>query len=430
MKIVALFAISVFSIFALEAVAQGNQAWSVYKGPPAPEDAVIYEIDLRHFSKKGTINGVTKGLDAVKELGANVIYLMPIYPVGEFKSFGSPYSIRDYTSVNKSLGTLNDLRALVRTAHQKNIAVILDWVANHTSFDNPWLANQDWYLRDNTGNAISPPGKGWTDVAQLNYNSKGMQAAMIKAMQYWVINAGVDGFRCDYADGPPIDFWKKAISSTRKVAGSNLFFLAESGTADLYNAGFDLISGYDFYNNLKQVYQQNKPAKAIALTSQRAARYISNHDLLGSDGPVNKVFDNDRGAMAAFFVACMEGTPIIYGSQEGVPEKSKGVHAADYSPGQISPEYKKLLAFRKTSNAIKRGNTTSYSNDDVYVIKKDYGTETVLVICNLRNRKLSYSLPSSLGRIKWENMLSREKKQSGAAIWLEPFDYFILKAVN
>lgn len=430
MKIAALLAISVFSIFTLNAAAQNDRTESAYNGPPAPEDAVIYEINLQQFSKEGTLNGVARGLDAVKQLGANVIYLMPIYPIGEFKSFGSPYSIRDYTSVNKKLGTMDDLRTLVRTAHEKNIAVILDWVANHTSFDNSWLVNEDWYLRDNAGNALSPPGKGWKDVAQLNYNNKDMRAAMIKAMQYWVINAGVDGFRCDYADGPPIDFWKKAIASTRKVAKHDLFFLAESGTNDLYKAGFDLISGFDFYNNLKQVYQQNKPAKAIASTSKRVAGYISNHDLLGSDGPTAKVFDNDRGAMAAFVVASMEGTPIIYNSQEGVPEKSKGARAADYTLDQISPEYRKILALRNNSDAIKRGSTTSYSNDDVYVVKKDYGTESVLVICNLRNRPVSYQLPGSLTRIGWMDMLTDKKAELNSDIEMQPFSYFILKALK
>jgi glycosidase len=434
MKITALLAISFLSIFALKAVAQGNPAEPAYKGPPAPEDAVIYEINLQHFSKEGTINGAIRGLDAVKELGANVIYLMPIYPVGEFKSFGSQYCIRDYTSVNKKLGSIEDLRTLVRTAHQKNIAVIIDWVANHTSFDNPWLANEDWYLRDNAGNAISPPGTGWKDVAQLNYKNKDMQAAMISAMQYWVINAGVDGFRCDYADGPPIDFWKRAISSTRKVAKRDLFFLAESGTADLYKAGFDLISGFDFYNSLKQVYRENKSAKAIEHQKnpgrRQDARYISNHDLVGSDGPLAKVFDNDRGAMAAFVVACIEGTPIIYNTQEGAPEKTKGVHAAEYTTEQISPEYKKILALRNNSDAIKRGRLTSYSNDDVYVVKKDYGAESVLVICNLRNRKLSYPLAGVLSSMQWEDALSQKKKQLSAAIEIEPFGYFILKAAR
>lgn len=441
MKVAAIFIISVFSLFTLNTAGQvyaGDQP-SGYKGPPAPADAVIYETDVRFFSRESNLSGVTAGLDGIKALGANVIYLMPIYPIGEVKSVGSPYGVRDYTSVNKKMGTMNDLRTLVQTAHQKNIAVILDLVANHTSFDNPWLANQDWYLRDNAGNAISPPGKGWNDAAQLNYKNMAMRAAMIKVMQYWVLNADIDGFRCDYADGPPIDFWKDAIAATRKVARRNLLFLAESGTRALYKAGFDIISGFDFYNYLKQVYKQNKSVAVIddfektdeqnTPRGKAQARYISNHDVVGLDGPIAKAFNTDRGAMAAFVLACMQGPPIIYSSQEGIPEKIKGVFAANYTPEQINPDYKTILAIRSSSNAIKRGRLTTFSTNDLSVFRKDYGAESVLIICNLRNREVQYMPPAALAKLRWTNAVTKQAQDISNIISLEPYGYLILKAV-
>jgi glycosidase len=436
MKIKAAYLVSILSLLVLNVTAQTrwvNPAGASFKGAPEPADAVIYEIDVRYFSRDGNLKGVIKGLDSVKALGANVIYLMPIYPVGEVKSFGSPYCIRDYTSVNKNMGTMDDLRMLVTAAHQRNIAVILDWVANHTSFDHPWIANRDWYLRDGAGNALSPPGKGWDDVAQLNFNNSEMRTAIIKAMQYWIINAGVDGFRCDYADGPPIGFWKKAIASTRNVSKRNLLFLAESGTPQLYEAGFDVLSGFDFYNNLKQVYKDNKSARSIegistlernyTSTRHSVAGYITNHDLIGSDGPVAKVFGNDRGAIAAFVTAIStQGTPIIYSGQEKM--SVNGISQ------QINAEYKKLLALRDKSDTMKRGHITSYSSDDMYVIRKDYRSESILVICNLRNKRSFTSLPSSLRRKKWRDMLTEQKKELNTNIELESYDYFILKAIR
>ncbi|MDF3059441.1 MAG: hypothetical protein K0R17_3656 [Rariglobus sp.] len=314
----------------------------------------------------------------------------------------------------------------------------MDWVANHTAWDHPWLANRNWYLRDRAGNALSPPGKGWDDVAQLNYKNTALREAMIKAMQFWVVNTEVDGFRCDFADGPPFDFWKATIASARNATKRKLFFLAESGTRELYEAGFDCISGFDFYNNLKQVYWDKKPAKIMDLPGgndrpnisdrKPEARYISNNDLLAIEGPTATVFENERGAMAAFVLACMQGPPMIYNGQEGLAEKSVGVYPADYTSEQVNPEYKKILAIRKNSNAIKRGRLTSYSNDDVYVIKKDYEKERALVICNLRNKKVTYSVPDFLSIIPWVDAFSQNRKQLGKTIEMEPFGYFILKA--
>lgn len=435
MKKAVLLLVCVLFTFSLKLSAQDNPAnrpAEVFKGAPSPADAVIYEVNVPHFSNEGNLSSLTAGLDSIKALGANVIYLMPIYPIGEIKSFGSPYCVRDYTTVNKSLGTIADLRELVNAAHQKNMAVILDWVGNHTSFDHPWLANPDWYVRDVAGNALSPPNKGWNDVAQLNYNNAGMREAMVKAMKYWIINAGVDGFRCDYADGPPIDFWKKAITSIRKVSKNKTLFLAESGTKAVYKAGFDLISGFDFYNNLKQVYRDNKTAKSIvgindqeysnAATRQQVAGYITNHDLMGSDGPVSKVFGSREGAVAAFVVAVFtQGTPIIYNGQETLSANNGTLHA------KINPDYKKILALRNSSDAIKRGHITSFSNDDVYVIKKDYGTESILLICNLRNRNAVYTVPASLSKAVWKDGFTSAKQPLGSVLRLAPYEYLILK---
>lgn len=419
-------------------VLTSNVLGQTYQGPPDPADAVIYEIDLRHFSKEGTLNGVTKGLDGIKELGANVIYLMPIYPIGELQATDSPYAIRDYTAVNGRLGTMDDLRALVRAAHEKNIAVILDWVANHTAFDHPWLANSNWYVRDGANKAISPPNTGWNDVAQLNYKSMAMQTAMTKAMQHWVMNAGIDGFRCDYADGPSIQFWRAAIASVRSEAKRDLFFLAESGTRELHAAGFDCISGFDFYNILMQVHREGRSVKDLAAVGlkdrqnvanpKREARYISNHDVMGTDGPATQALGGEKGALAAFVVACTQGPPIIYASQEGLPGKSEGVHPADYTSGNINQDYKKILTVRKSSNALKRGRPTSYGNDDVYVVRMDHETERVLVVCNLRNRKATYSVPDFLATVPWVDIFSKQKKTLGRTIELEPFDYLILQA--
>src|SRR5665213_2022297 len=197
---------------------------------PAAKDANLYQVNMRVFSTAGNLQGVTARLDSIKNLGINVVYLMPIYPVGILKSINSPYSVKDYEAVGSEFGTLNDLRTLVDQAHQKNMAVILDWVANHTSWDNSWISNKSWYQQDPSGNIISPPG--YSDVAQLNFNNDTMRTAMIAAMRYWIFTANIDGYRCDFADNIPFDFWKQAPTSLNSITSHHLLFLAEGTRPD------------------------------------------------------------------------------------------------------------------------------------------------------------------------------------------------------
>ena len=170
-----------------------QQYGNPFKDVPATSDIVMYEINERAFSVAGTLSGILPRLDSIKTLGVNVIWLMPIHPIGKIKSVNSPYCIQNFNEVNPEYGSLADLRLLVEEAHKRKIAVILDWAANHTSWDNPWIQNKAWYTQDAGGNIISPAGTNWQDVADLNFDNAEMRKEMIKALKYWVIQANVDG---------------------------------------------------------------------------------------------------------------------------------------------------------------------------------------------------------------------------------------------
>jgi glycosidase len=193
----------------------------------------------------------------VKALGINAIWIMPIYPIGNLNSFGSPYCIKNYEEVNPDLGTMNDLKTLVTEAHNRKIAVMLDWVANHTSWDAEWIVHKSWYTQNASGNIISPPGTTWNDVADLNYSNDTMRQAMIDAMEFWITNADIDGFRCDAADYVPFDFWKQAIDSLHHATDKNLILLAEGSRADHFTAGFQMNFSWDFLSVLKNVFKNN-----------------------------------------------------------------------------------------------------------------------------------------------------------------------------
>jgi uncharacterized protein CbrC (UPF0167 family) len=277
---------------------------------PDRRDVSIYQVNMRAFSKNGDFKSVTARLDSIKALGVNLVYLMPLYPVGKINSVNSPYCISDYTAVAPEFGTLSDLRNLVDGAHSRNLAIMMDWVGNHTSYDHAWTKNKSWYLQDSTGKIISPPKTGWNDVAQLNFKNQDMRLEMIKAMKYWVLAANVDGFRCDYADGPPFDFWKQALDTLKQVPNHKLLFLAEGHRDDHYKAGFDYNFGFNFFGDLKGIYERNRSVKKIdslnvsdykeTVDGQQIVRYVTNHDVNGSDGTPLDLFDGKKGSMAAF----------------------------------------------------------------------------------------------------------------------------------
>ena len=166
-----------------------------FQNLPEIDDIIMYEVNERAFSTSGNLQGVINRLDSIKALGVNVIWLMPIHPIGTINSVNSPYCVKNYFEVNPEFGTLADLRKLVEEAHNRNMAVIIDWVANHTAWDNPWIDSTKWYTQDGNGNIISPAGTNWADVADLNFSNQNMRLEMIKAMRYWILTANIDGYK-------------------------------------------------------------------------------------------------------------------------------------------------------------------------------------------------------------------------------------------
>src|SRR2546423_8521110 len=218
--------------------------------PAWSRNAVIYEVNLRQYTPEGTLAAFQRHLPRLKNLGVDILWLMPVQPIGKKNrkgALGSYYSIADYTAVNPELGTKADFRSLVNAAHKQGMKVILDWVPNHTSFDHTWIAaHKNWYVtrpdgtiinaRDNEGHDTD-----WTDVAELNYDNADMRRAMIGDMRWWLDSTGIDGFRADVAGGVPTDFWiaaRKALKSSRP----DLFMLAEAEDPRIH-AAFDMTYG-------------------------------------------------------------------------------------------------------------------------------------------------------------------------------------------
>ena len=426
------------------AIAQ-QQASSTSFIIPDRRDVSLYQVNTRAFSAAGNLKSVTARLDSIKALGINVIYLMPLYPVGKENSVNSPYCIRDYTSIAEEFGTMDDLKALVNTAHQKQMGVLMDWVANHTAFDHAWTKNKSWYKQDSTGKIISPPGTGWNDVAQLNFDNKDMKMEMINSMKFWLENANIDGFRCDYSDGPPFDFWKEAVGSLRAAAGNRkLLMLSEGTRADHFKAGFDYNFGFRFFENLKNIYEHGKSVRSIdslnaadlkgASPGQQYVRYTSNHDVNSSDGTSLELFGGKNGELAAFVVVSyMQSIPMVYNGQEvGTPNRLTFPFTTTKIDWNINPEhtaaYKAIINFRNDNETVRRGQLKSFSDNDVCVFTKQLGNKKVLVIANLRNKALSFKVKPALTK-SWKDAFSGKKQTLATSVSLAPYQYMVLESL-
>ncbi len=376
------------------------------------EDAVVYELYVRSFTPEGTFRAIIPRLDELKELGATVLWLMPIHPVGELNrkgTLGSPYAIRDYKAVNPRFGTMGDFRALVDAVHGRDMKIIIDLVANHTAWDNGWIeAHPEWYTRDSTEAITHPPGTDWTDVADLNYDDPALRAAMRNAMRFWVEEVGIDGYRCDVAELVPADFWREAIAELRTI--KPVLMLAEGGSADLYDAGFDLTYAWGFYHVLKQVWR-GAPADTLVATlaAERARfpadpgrlRFTTNHDETAWDDTPLALFGGTDGAQAAAVVAAtLPGAFLVYNGQEvgdtqRLPLFEQVPIQWDRDPA-MRAFYHDLLARRATHPTLLHGAFEPVPHDetdDVLAYYRIAGQDTALVAVNVRDRVVTTTLP-------------------------------------
>jgi glycosidase len=365
---------------------------------------------------------------------------------GGHPSYDSPYAVKDYRAVNPEFGTLADLRTLVDAAHARGMAVMLDWVANHTSWDNAWIsAHPDWYKTNSSGGIATVSNNGTTcnDVAQLDFNNAYLRAEMISAIKSWVFTANVDGFRFDYADFQPNDFWKQTIDTLRNVKTHKLLLLAEATRSANFASGFDYNFGFNFYGGIRSVYGNSGPATNFdalnaseytgATGTQQVVRFITNHDVNGTDGTPVVQFGGNAGAMSAFVVAALyKGVPMIYNGQEaGMTTKIEFpftlVKVQWGANSDVKCAYQQLMAARAASLALRAGTTTAYSTANVCAFTKTAGAEQAFVLANVRNAPQTFTVPATLANTTWTNALQGGAYAVGTTISLPAYGYLVLK---
>jgi glycosidase len=390
-------------------------------------NAVIYEVNVRQYSPEGTIAGVRKQLPRLKALGVDILWMMPLQPIGVMNRkgpLGSPYSVSDYRKINPEFGTAADVHDFVTAAHRRGLRVILDWVPNHTAYDHPWItAHPDWYehkadgsimnARDNEGHETD-----WTDVAELNYDNPAMRRAMIADMAWWLRTMKIDGFRCDVAGGVPDNFWTEARRELGKVK-PDLFMLAEAEAPAMHPA-FDMTYGWQLHHLLNEIAQGKKaPAEIDTYLAEQARAYpadayrmyfTSNHDENSWNGTeFERMGANNQPAFV--LAATLAGSfPLLYTGQEsGLSRRLKffekdpvvwtGTSYADF--------YHTLFALKHTSPALRNGAAggaqsplLTDGNDKSYAFTRTRGASSILVAVNFSDAPvhLTYRHLTSPGR--------------------------------
>lgn len=394
--------------------------------PEWTRDAVIYQINTRQLTSEGTFKAAQEQLPRLKELGVDILWLMPIHPIGEVNrkgTLGSPYAIKDYFGVNPEFGTEDDFRAFVEAAHAQGFKVILDWVANHTAWDNPLVTEHpDWYETDWKGDFHPTPWTDWADIIDLDYSNSDLRAYKTRALKYWVEEFDVDGYRADVAGFVPLDFWETARAELNEI--KPVFMLAEWQQRDLHHKAFDATYAWAWKEAAQRIAKGQSDAgdlrgylsEQISTWPLDAYRmlYTENHDQNAWDGSTREIYGNAYPAMLTLsFVT--EGIPLIHNGQEVGNQNQLEFFERDpiawgdyqHPDGDL---IKQLIDLKTANQALHNGaaggRIIPVSTDNpgqILSFAREKGGNRVLVLFNLSSIAASFSVTDGPAEGTWSD---------------------------
>ena len=416
------------------------------------KDGVIYEANIRQYSESGKFQDFTKDIYKLKDLGVKIIWLMPIHPISKTNrkgTLGSYYSISDYKAVNPEFGNKDDLDKLIKEAHKHDMLVILDWVANHTGWDHKWIENKpDYYTKNENGEITDPINPstgeswGWTDVADLNFDNMEMQNEMIEAMEYWVKEHEIDGYRLDAAHSCPASFWKKSIERLKKI--KNVLMLAESD--GYHTGGFELIELFDMSYNwsghhvLNRIYKKENNSEDLKININRnlndysskhvLMNFTSNHD---ENTWAGTVFDRygDGAKTFAALTYFLPGIPLIYNGQEYGLNKRLEFFEKDFITKKQTDFYEfysNLNSLKKENNLLDIDSEIKFeiietNNKNLICYKRTKNNDSMYFVANLseESQEINTDFSETLKSLNSDKMISLKKNS------LDPWEYHFLK---
>ncbi len=366
------------------------------------KNMVLYEVNVRQFTHGGTFKEMVAHLPRLKDLGVDVLWFMPIHPIGELNrkgELGSYYSVRDYRQVNPEFGTMDDFINLVNRIHETGMYVMIDWVPNHTAWDNPLVTDHpEWYVKDSLGHFVSP--YDWTDVIQLDWTNRDMQKYQLEALKFWV-QVGVDGFRVDHPHKTPYEFWEKARTELEKIRPVLLLAENEDQTRFL-EKGFDMNYAWELHHLMNRVAQGKDSIQNIDRYFEREQaiyppdvyrmRFIDNHDENAWAGTINERLGEAHEAFAVFMFT-IPGVPLLYNGQEACLNKRLEFFikdTIDWVECDKTGFYKTLIRMKKENTALWNGASGGpmhriYTPDQpgLFAFSRENDTNRIVVFLNL-----------------------------------------------
>jgi glycosidase len=415
-----------------------------FKPPDWSYNNSIYEVNLRQYTEEGTIKAFEKHLPRLKELGADILWFMPIHPIGEKNrkgTLGSYYSVKDYIDINPEFGTLDDFKSLVKMIHKMGMFVIIDWVANHTAWDHQWIEEHpEFYTQDSLGNII-PPNPDWSDVADLNFDNKDLRAEMIDALKFWVEECDIDGYRCDVAGMVPIEYWIEARTELEKI--KNVFMLAEWDTPEVHLA-FDMTYDWDLHHILNRIAKEentvldlikhlNKNEEGFPADAFRM-QFTSNHDENSWNGTE---FERLGDGVEAFAVlTCLiPDMPLVYSGQEAGNNKRLSFFEKDlveWKDDKLFDIYSRLFQLKKNNKALQNGTPGGEMNyikssdeKNIFAFSRSVEKDKVLALFNLSNKPVEVELTGESLPGNYKNYFTGKLETFSAneSFELNPWEY-------
>ncbi len=414
--------------------------------PAWSKNAAIYQLNTRQFTREGTFRAAERELPRLKALGIDIIWLMPIHEIGVKNrkgTLGSPYSVKDYYSVNPEFGNLDDLKQFVNAAHDQDMYVILDWVANHTAWDNVLVeAHPDWYDKDYKGDFRPTPWWDWSDIIDLDFGKPAVRKYMTDALKYWVEEVNIDGYRCDVAGFVPVDFWNNVRRELDAI--KPVFMLAEWESRDLHAEAFDMTYAWSWnetvhrictgqadVNGLFVYYSWNEsafPENAFRMT------FVSNHDKNAWEGTMWEQFGD--GLEAAIVLSVVgEGMPLIYNGQEAGNPRRLEFFEKDpiaWREHPIGDLYASLFALLEENTALWHGKwgatmikVPNSAESDVFSFVRQNEQDKVFAVFNFSGEKQSVTFRETLYHGMYTDYFTKENHDlgDGYSLELEPWTY-------
>ncbi|MCB1048364.1 MAG: DUF3459 domain-containing protein [Calditrichaeota bacterium] len=383
--------------------------------------AVIYEVNLRQYTEAGTLAAFREHLPRLKELGVDILWFMPLTPIGELNrkgGMGSYYSVKDYRAIDPASGSIEEFRALVKEIHGLGMHVIVDWVANHCAWDNHIASEHpEWITRDAQGNPM-PPVPDWSDVIDLDYSQPGLREYMTGSLEWWLRETDIDGFRCDVAGLIPFDFWDDA--RPRLEAVKPVFMLAEWEDPRLHPRAFDMSYSWAFHNVMNSIARGERVPAAIDTVIQDFGKFpadaylmhcVTNHDENSWNGTE---FERMGEAVDPMTVLAwtVPGMPLIYSGQEIGLNRRLAFFEKDpivWGPSPREAFHRRLNQLKHDLPVLANGSaggvfqSLPVPDDRLYAFRRGSGSGALLAVFNFSDeaRSVPAGHPALAGAALW-----------------------------